>query len=61
MNTATLPLEDPLVEEVRERRRRLVAGSGGLDGLLEAIRRLEEGDRHRVVDLRPKTAVSDPR
>ena len=46
---------DPLIDEVRERRRKVFEENGAtLDGLFEAIRRLQEGHPEKIVTRKPR-------
>ncbi len=50
---------DPLIDEVRERRRRLLARHGGdLQKLYEELRRLQEEHPEKVVDRKKKRSRS---
>jgi hypothetical protein len=50
---------DPLIDEVRERRRRLLARHGGdLQKLYEELRRLQEEHPEKVVDRKKRRTLS---
>jgi hypothetical protein len=54
-------MTDPLVDEVRQRRRELLAQYGNeLSQLCEAIRRIEAEHPEKVVDLRRVTSDTAP-
>jgi hypothetical protein len=45
-------IKDPIVEEIRETRARILEECGGdLDKLLDRIQKSEEKDRHRLVTM----------
>lgn len=46
--------DDPIVEEVHKTRERLLAEYGGIDGLLQEFRAIEDEMRDRVVRLEPR-------
>jgi hypothetical protein len=49
---------DPLIDEVRERRRLLLARHGGdLEKLCEAIQRLQEEHPQKVIDRRKRRGL----
>jgi hypothetical protein len=59
MNMGQPSYSDPLIDEVRQRRRDLFAEHGNdLDRLLEAIGRCQEEHPEKLVDLRSRTADS---
>lgn len=53
--------DDPIVEEVHKTRERLLAEYGGIDGLLQEFRAIEDEMRDRVVRLEPRPPVRTTR
>jgi hypothetical protein len=47
-------VNDPIVEEVHKTRARLLAQYGGMDGLLQQFRAIEEEMKERLVRLKPR-------
>ncbi len=47
-------IDDPIVEEVRKIRERLLAEYGGMDGLMREFRAIEDAMRDKVVRLKPR-------
>jgi hypothetical protein len=47
-------IDDPIVEEVHETRVRLLADYGGIAGLLQEFRAIENEMKDRVVRLKPR-------
>ena len=47
-------INDPIVEEVHKTRERLLAHYGGIEGLLQEFRSIENEMKDRVVRLKPR-------
>ena len=47
-------IDDPIVEEVHETRKRLLLEYGGMDGLMREFRAIEDAMQDKVVRLKPR-------
>lgn len=54
-------VEDPIVEELHKIREEMLAEHGGLEGLVEHLRKIQEEMPERVVKLDPKRPVESVR
>jgi hypothetical protein len=54
-------IEDPIVEELHKIREEMLAEHGGLEGLVEHLRKVQAELPERVVTLDPRTPVETKR